>query len=315
MSPITSALQKLRSDTVYLGDPDAHARLEWIRSGNDNIAVKKGDDVNDQISSKHLSNHQQPGSPTLSAIVLLTEEDFWLSSDGYWEDPTPSSPSFADVTISCTGAAPPPKDILADFGNVVENINVLVGRMRTRERNMKHVRVLSAITLSPKVKFQHNLFKKRHLPSPETVGENEVQNVYAEADDQALDISTAHWPTNSRASAAALYDIRGTHRIRPLPAFDINGQVVQPGNYRQLLAGAVVQIKFTLMHRAISSSPETPGFDKFRASIIGINVLQSPTVSAARAYKHFNMHPRLTDNTDDGEASKVNIGRKRKNRE
>ena len=152
---ITSVVHRLRAETFYLGDQNVTNRLAWFKTQYANIVVDQSH------STKYADNeeHPRPGHAILSAVVTLTAEDFWLSSDGYWEESVADAPSIADVVLSCTGAAPSQDYVRQQFTNVIANLNTLVGRMRTDTRCMRHVRVLSAVSLSPKIKFQHILFE------------------------------------------------------------------------------------------------------------------------------------------------------------
>ncbi|TFK89421.1 hypothetical protein K466DRAFT_597766 [Polyporus arcularius HHB13444] len=53
------------------------------------------------------------------------------------------------------------------------------------------------------------------------------------------------WPTYSPAAAQALADIAQTHIVRPLPAFDLKGDLIHPSRYMAELRGATVLAGFS----------------------------------------------------------------------
>lgn len=49
-----------------------------------------------------------------------------------------------------------------------------------------------------------------------------------------------------------LRNFKNTHRIFPIPAYDLGGDLLKPTTYRRYLQGALVEIHFTLMHWGIA---------------------------------------------------------------
>jgi hypothetical protein len=154
--------KRLRYKTFYLGDEDAHRHLTWLSTERGDVVVQKSSNIADRhgTSSSHNSILPDDVYPaTLSAIVLLTEEDFHLSSDGYWKEPTHMAATLGDVILSCTGAAPNHEELSSDFGNVVANVNALIDRSRSKFNRIKSCFIESAMTLETKLKFCHFLFE------------------------------------------------------------------------------------------------------------------------------------------------------------
>jgi hypothetical protein len=128
--------------------------------GNVVIKTAKAFGQEKDVSTSTSTNDSFELEPAmLSAIVVLTREDFWLSSDGDWEEPTSKAPMLADVKITCTGASPPHEDLCMEFATVIDNIDELIKRAYTSSYVMENFRVLSALTLDPKVLFRHQLFE------------------------------------------------------------------------------------------------------------------------------------------------------------
>ena len=107
---INNVIRRLRQKSFYMGDDSTPRKLLWQRStsGSNIVIDKLKSTVNIRINAPPGSDPGNVDSPPahLSAVVVLTHEDFRLSPDGYWKEPVDSAPSLADVIISCTGATP-----------------------------------------------------------------------------------------------------------------------------------------------------------------------------------------------------------------
>jgi hypothetical protein len=66
-----------------------------------------------------------------------------------------------------------------------------------------------------------------------------------------------------------------THRVIPLPAYDINGDLIKPHNYKTALTGALVRVNFALSHWYFSSQKDGTS-NIFVADATGIRILVDP---------------------------------------
>lgn len=66
-------------------------------------------------------------------------------------------------------------------------------------------------------------------------------------------------PTTSSLAAAELKAIKNTHVYNPLPAYDLDGSLILPKNYRSKLQGATVILTFALKHYHIGARSENVG--------------------------------------------------------
>ena len=165
---IDKSRERLRTETVYLGENyhDVQKRLRWYVTTMGNVVIETAKAFGQHMGASMSTSPDgsfEPEPAMLSAIVVLTREDFWLSSDGDWEEPTSKAPTLADVKITCTGAALPHEDLSTEFATVIDNIDELIKRAHTTSYVMEHFRVLSAMTLDPKVMFRHRIFEV-HVP-------------------------------------------------------------------------------------------------------------------------------------------------------
>ena len=70
-----------------------------------------------------------------------------------------------------------------------------------------------------------------------------------------------------------------THRVIPIPAYDITGKLIDPHYYHRHLEGAIVEAHFNLSHWAISQQG-IPGKDVYMADIVMLHVIVPPRASA-----------------------------------
>ena len=88
-----------------------------------------------------------------------------------------------------------------------------------------------------------------------------------------------NWPAFSDAARGGLDSIRQTHQVIPIPAYDIEGKLIDPCFYRHYLEGAVAEVHFNLSHWSILRQG-VPGKDVYTADIVMIRVLVPPRASA-----------------------------------
>jgi len=102
-----------------------------------------------------------------------------------------------------------------------------------------------------------------------------------------------NWPTSNLAAKQALGEIQTTHRVIPIPAYDMHGALIWPFHYRKYLENAVVEVRFTLRHWSIAGkSAEVPS-DTYSAEIVDMLVLipPPPTTVSPRKRKVSAYHP------------------------
>jgi len=91
-----------------------------------------------------------------------------------------------------------------------------------------------------------------------------------------------NWPVNPKNNAV-MDHIRPTHNVNPIPAYDVDGQLVRPNLYEDVLAGALVELEFTLQHWyirgnvALGTSPK----HQFSADVMRIKVLSPPKIKTS----------------------------------
>jgi hypothetical protein len=95
-----------------------------------------------------------------------------------------------------------------------------------------------------------------------------------------------------------MYD---THAVIPLNAYNIQGNIIHPSDYKTKLRNALVRIEFTMKHWVIWK--KKAGTDMFIADILSLQILEDPKPIAQFSPKKSHAHLRdpLEDDEDDEE--------------
>jgi hypothetical protein len=103
--------------------------------------------------------------------------------------------------------------------------------------------------------------------------------------------SIENWPTSNTTASQALSELETTHRVIPIPAYDMHGALIWPSQYPKFLQNAVAEFRFTLTHWSIGG--KDGGVDAYTADIVDILVLipPPPTVVSPRKRKVAAHHP------------------------
>jgi hypothetical protein len=110
---------------------------------------------------------------------------------------------------------------------------------------------------------------------------------------------------NNSFAAEALENMRDTHRVVPLSAYDVNGDLIAPHEYKLRLQGALVIVRFNMLHWSIGARKDQGPVDTYVAEIQGIRVLDPPKLQAHQTPKKKRV--RKKDPFDDGKSTKSSI--------
>lgn len=103
--------------------------------------------------------------------------------------------------------------------------------------------------------------------------ENGSSDSEEEEEDDVQDFTAAEWPVTHEATREELEELMDTHRIRPIPVWDENCDIVKPDAYRRCLEEATVEVHFTLTHWPIAGKRGSAGSDTFVGEIDTMRVL------------------------------------------
>ena len=84
----------------------------------------------------------------------------------------------------------------------------------------------------------------------------------------------ANWPVSSPSAKKELASMQGTHNVVPLPAYDSEGNLISPREYRSKLKGALVVMRFDLTHWSFPAREGRSAADTFVANIRRIDLLE-----------------------------------------
>ncbi|KAJ7442657.1 hypothetical protein FB451DRAFT_99147 [Mycena latifolia] len=247
------------------------------------------DEFGDQVVSieavertkKAMEEHlQDPSKPeaegpspfVFSMIVFITYENFYGMPCANWNGPTIQTRTFADAKLTFTGKAPTHPHLAKDFHESWAKLAKIFDSAKTPDAHGQRGVLIPPsenASLDSKLKFTHRLF--------ETVQEGDEDD-----DDVPVEFTIQQWPVRSDAAKKALAELKSTHRVIHLPAFDASpeGKVIPPGAYKTQLAGALAQIQFTLSHWSIRSKTKCGSsntVDVFAAAnLVHIRILNPP---------------------------------------
>ena len=124
---------------LYLGDQNFKIdQVIWRRISGDNCLVtKESADAVDAAHAVIAAMETTPGedsesTPTpeydiavLSAVVHISDDDFWMSSCRNWKGTSQYCPKFSDLKLTCTGKSPSQMPFSKDFPTVLTNLTAL----------------------------------------------------------------------------------------------------------------------------------------------------------------------------------------------
>ena len=151
---------------LYLGDENLDIdRVIWrhIDTGNCLVTKTSANAVDAAYAALRRDATLEEDSPipeydlaVLSAVVHISDEDFWLKPCGYWRGPRPFCQKFEDLKLTCTGKSPSGTPFSKDFPTVLANLTALTNL--SAEYSKKRGLFVEN-PLERKIKFRHVLFE------------------------------------------------------------------------------------------------------------------------------------------------------------
>ncbi|KAF4567154.1 hypothetical protein EYR40_006148 [Pleurotus pulmonarius] len=306
-------------NTLYLGDIQLRSTVQWQKRGKGSIltssrivdeaeaeAIKA--DLPPDVELKHCSVDLPTGSlppeepsnlahkyevtepAILTTVVRLHNDDFFFTSDANYRGPTQFTPNLGKVRATCLGGNPQLGPFEDDYSTVIENLEWLQEQIAHPELQERKGLLFPG---PPRIKVRHLLFETKAADHNDS-----------DADTLAPEFRIDAWPTHSEEAARELEQLKHTHDVIPIPAYNKDGTLINPNNYRKALQGAVVEVRFGLRYYAItpgSKSSRMPvtahsnAFNSFTADLVDMMVLVPPTASPAfsspRKRKVSMLHP------------------------
>lgn len=282
-------LQKsLLESGTYLGAAKSLGQtstwLKWERVGNADYAVteREARAGTAEETEEEDADAREPKPAILTAVVQISDDDYWLTACGMWKEPTDVTASLAEVKPSCMGIAPKDETFGQDFPNVLKSLQDIRDSKKSPGCE-KQVGMLK----NDRIKFRHVLFeKKRKTKNGEgkesgkgkaKEEENEASStVSSDSEDLPPEFTIAGWPVDFPETEQELRKMEDTHRVNWVDAYDEKGHRIGPAEYRQHLQGALALIRFTVTHWSIKKRTGQAPCDAFVADIWSIRVLSPP---------------------------------------
>ena len=140
----------------YLGVRQTVHAVQWMRDGQTLRLIACNSDA---IRPGPVPVIRQVGGDTgesvsLSLLVQLTEDDFWMMPDAFWRGPAGGACKFADIKLTCTGAPVQHAPLPDDFDTALHMLEELMDAAKS-----------NAIREGV-IKSNHGMFKLRFRHQP-----------------------------------------------------------------------------------------------------------------------------------------------------
>ncbi|KAI5995129.1 hypothetical protein EDD15DRAFT_2195752 [Pisolithus albus] len=288
LSRALKAHERLTASGLYLGESGAASTLQWVREGRGHVlshipvpptnvsATTSDEEQEEQAPPPNVASHSDigecPEPAVLTAIVRIDRDDFWLMSDGGYQGPGSVWKDILDVKPSCALTKPGLDPLNSDFATVLSMLRLLTQNCVTPGYGLGKS-LFGSDNLNPtRFKLRHKLFESL---------DGDVDNDGADLLPATDPFSFEQWPLTKERNRAELLALKSTHRIQPVPAYDLADNLIHPNAYRRFLQGALVEIHFTLSHWGIASVRR----DVYSADMELIRLLDAPTPSSCAGRK------------------------------
>ncbi|KAG6369791.1 hypothetical protein JVT61DRAFT_13562 [Boletus reticuloceps] len=229
---------------------------------------------------------------TLKGVFQIARNDFFLNPDGNFDPENVLGSRFQDTKLNCRLAPPSP----SDFTFAQDNYPACLTNIRALEKLIKlnkHEEIISCLQHSllgfNQIKLSHSLFELKGQDEPtshDTVNLTKDNETLSTDSHEELgnEFAMETWPVSPRC-LLALKDLFATHDICPLPAIDMQGNLIPPLQYDRKLKGATVEAHFTLAHHYIKKAKH----HVYVAIIRKLEVLRQPSALPSSPYKKYHV--------------------------
>ncbi|KAI6126361.1 hypothetical protein EDD16DRAFT_1702720 [Pisolithus croceorrhizus] len=296
LSRVMTAHDHLLTSGLYLGDSCIMDNLCWVHDSRTDVLSYVLSSTSPPSSTAHDLPPDCPVSPLsgaaeLCAIVRIDREDFWLTADGGYMGPNTVWKEIVDVKLSCTACDSGIDPLSSDFMVVLDILCKL-----TKNCVMLGYSAGTSFFVSTKQGPSH--FKLRHKLF-ETINATRVDSNEPDVGKSSSTdaFSFEMWPLTKESNHPELLSLKSTHRLLPVPAYDLNNDLICPLAYRHSLQGALVEIHFMLSHWGIAAVHH----DVYSAEIWQIRLLVLPVPLSPIKKRRIPLHLEM----DDGPSKKL----------
>ncbi|KAI6011813.1 hypothetical protein PISMIDRAFT_103949, partial [Pisolithus microcarpus 441] len=153
-------------------------------------------------------------------------------ADGGYHGTTTVCREILDVKPSCALTTPGLEPVKSDFATVLHNLCQITEQCITPGYAAGKSFFTGDHSNTTRFKLRHQLFE---VP-------DKLQDPY----------SFERWPLTRERHRAELLKLKNTHRILPIPAYDLVNDLLKLSTYHRYLQGALVEIHFSLTHWGIA---------------------------------------------------------------
>ncbi|KAI0691355.1 hypothetical protein C8T65DRAFT_745478 [Cerioporus squamosus] len=245
------------------GDVVQHS-TDWLRNRFGTVCVPK---VSALLAKEELAAHTaDPGSvpppdlppPSKHSIIARVEEDrCFVQADSNYKGPAHPAMSwqkiFAQTTLTFLLGPPPVEHtkLVQDWSVALQTLGSLMPKGMTDKSG--HIHNGAGGTF---VHMRHNVFAPKGPEQPAAEEEASLPVEY----------TIRGWPTYSPVSHDTLMSIMDMHVARPMPAFDVRGDLIPPLRYMAELRGATELVSFSITYYTISEK-SSAGTDVFKTRV------------------------------------------------
>ncbi|KAJ7141097.1 hypothetical protein C8R44DRAFT_762714 [Mycena epipterygia] len=255
---------RLLQDPYCLAVDEVKENIIWRRVGRSDILVTKesaitydkaiaeeaaeGGAEGDTGSDQGAFNKPELEPAALTFVATISPDDFWLTPCGYWKGPSRYVPTLADLKLNCRLVAPT-EPFAEDFKTVVKNLKSLIADIEIKGNDKQGI--FDKESAIDRIRVRHVVF--------EPLGD----------DDDLGGFRLRDWPVRHEAARIALHGMVETHRVFPIAAYNMDGDLIPPSKYASALKGAVVRATISMEHWDIAADKK----DVYTADIISFRVL------------------------------------------
>jgi hypothetical protein len=289
-------IRQLRSQGIYYAaDENISSQCEFIYSKD-----VKGEKLVPKNDNKVISEF------ILTGVFEIDAKNYFMTSDGKWNSNNTLGTRFDQVKPTCHLLPVRRNDNFSfsinDFPAIISNIRAIESMGNPRKSRDTFSTIIGDSGQSTAIRLTHHLFVVCRAFSMKTYLINfniKEKKPFIDLDDNGivflltlytnrcyflLEFTINDWPV-PLANEFELDNIKSSHDVQQLPAYDIRGDPIHPSQYEEKLAGAIARVCFTLIHFDIKQK------HVFNALVRDITVLRPPTTIASTTLKHI-LHPK-----------------------
>ncbi|KAF8520056.1 hypothetical protein JB92DRAFT_3111911 [Gautieria morchelliformis] len=242
-------MRKLTDLGYYLGHGDIATKVAFIAGGHMGDRLVAHDDVND-------SQLEEVG---LSLVGEVSHDGAWPTPEGAYCPASKLNPGEKITSVKARFELVTPSDpklalFKQDWEKYLTNIHSI------------HEAALKDCTHRTECKepvqnagcliVRHPLVIEQTANDDMTESSNEGEDLSEGEKALMMQISFNGWPV-SHAWRKELDAVKATHDVNPLPAYDIDHNMIAPKDYERCLLGAAVEVHVTLIHYLIGKKGST----------------------------------------------------------